>query len=77
MRFVPAAALDAAPIGVAGVTEKSGTLVTAGARGWMLWNSSSQYEIGLEAIERYQRGAATTVPMQQRFPQPVGTDLTR
>ncbi|MDP6698736.1 MAG: putative glycoside hydrolase, partial [Candidatus Latescibacteria bacterium] len=59
------------------VTEQMQGAADGGARGWLLWNPSSQYEVGLQAIERYQRGEATAVPLQERFPQPLGIDLPR
>ena len=59
------------------VTEQMQGAAAGGARGWLLWNPSSQYEVGLQAIERYQRGEATAVPLQERFPQPLGIDLPR
>jgi hypothetical protein len=48
-----------------------------GARGWLLWNPASRYEVGLEAIENFVGGTSAEVPAQARFPKPLGIDLSR
>jgi hypothetical protein len=33
--------------------------------------------VGLQAIERFESGAAAAVPVQERFPEPLGMSLPR
>ena len=59
------------------VTEQLHGAEDGGAHGWLLWNPTSLYKIGLAAIKSFTDGTAATVPVQQRFPKSLGMDLTR
>ena len=51
------------------VTEQLFGARDGGARGWMLWNSSSRYETGLAAIERFVDASADSLSPGERFPE--------
>ncbi|MEE3258593.1 MAG: putative glycoside hydrolase [Candidatus Latescibacterota bacterium] len=59
------------------ITEQLQGAEDGGARGWLLWNSSGQYTVGLQAIARFESGTAASVPVQERFPEPLGMGLPR
>lgn len=59
------------------VTEQLHGAEDGGARGWLLWNPASLYEIGFAAIKGFTDSTAATVPVKLRFPKSLGMDLTR
>jgi len=46
-----------------------------GARGWLLWNSASRYDIGLQAIAQFIDGTSPVLDRSVRFPAPLGALL--
>jgi hypothetical protein len=46
-----------------------------GARGWLLWNSASRYDIGLQAIAQFLDGTSPVLDRSVRFPSPLGALL--
>ncbi len=46
-----------------------------GARGWLLWNPASRYDIGIEAIAQFLDGTSPVLDRSVRFPSPLGALL--
>ena len=59
------------------LTEQMHGAEDGGARGWLLWNPASVYEVGFAAIKNFTDGTALAVPVPQRFPKSLGMDLPR
>lgn len=57
------------------ITEQLHGAEDGGARGWLLWNPASRYQVGLEAIANFTGDTAPVVPVQKRFPESLGMDL--
>ena len=50
------------------ITEQLHGAEDGGARGWLLWNSASRYEVGLAAIDRFTHAPADSTLPEDRFP---------
>ncbi len=59
------------------ITEQLHGAEEGGARGWLLWNPGSRYEVGLQAIAHFVAGTSAVRDQSERFPKPLGALLPK